>query len=81
MVITSRNILDATKLTYQIQYCEGKAKRLIEDCVMMTPKYLVNCLDNSEQIVINECNMKCNIWINVIKDEGDMTKTILEVRR
>ena len=38
MMITSRNIPDATKLTYLIQYCEGKAKRLIEDCVMMTPK-------------------------------------------
>ena len=38
MMITSRNIPDAAKLTYLIQYCEGKAKRLIEDPVMMTPK-------------------------------------------
>ena len=38
MMITSRNIPDAAKLTYLIQYCEGKAKRFIEDCVMMTPK-------------------------------------------
>ena len=38
MIITSCNITDAAKLTYLIQYCKGKAKCLVEDCVMMTPK-------------------------------------------
>ena len=35
MIIDARNISASTKLIYLIQYCEGKAKKLIEDCVMM----------------------------------------------
>ena len=35
--IGSKPIDESAKLTYLIQYCEGKARSLIEDCVMMDP--------------------------------------------
>ena len=35
--IGSKDIDDSAKLTYLIQYCDGKARQLIEDCVMMDP--------------------------------------------
>ena len=33
----STTIDDTTKLTYLIQYCEGQARSLIENCIMMEP--------------------------------------------
>ena len=34
MNVDSKGISDSAKLTYLIQYCDGKAKELIEDCIM-----------------------------------------------
>ena len=35
IIKNKKSIDDTTKLTYLIQYCEGKSRSLIENCIMM----------------------------------------------
>lgn len=36
--IASKDIDDRSRLTYLIQFCSGRAKEIIEDCVLMDPQ-------------------------------------------
>ena len=63
MMITSRNITDAAKLTYLIQHCKGKAKCFVEDCVMMTLK---NGFENALQLFKIESGKKNEVACSFI---------------